>query len=248
MRAIAFVIAATDHGPMIVNRFDFAQTPEGGVFGVGHQLLSYGRFDFAEVELAVTWLKQRRDWHGDGVVALDVGANVGVHTITWARVMTGWGRVIAFEPQDRVFYALAGNVAIANAFNAEVHRAAVGATAGTIAIPRLDYAKPASYGSLELRYSRDAEFIGQAVNHSAKDLKEVPLVAIDDLNLERLDFLKVDVERMELEVLEGAKETILRCRPVVLIEFCKVGLDEVKAFFVDYAFELHGGNVLGIPG
>ena len=48
--------------------------------------------------------------HGDGVVAVDGGANIGVHTIEWATAMTGWGSVIAIEPQERIYYALAGTL------------------------------------------------------------------------------------------------------------------------------------------
>lgn len=234
---------------MIVNRFDFARNSDGGVYGVGHQLLSFGRYDAEEVELTVSWLRRQRERYGDGVVALDVGANVGVHTLTWARVMTGWGRVIAFEPQDRIFYALAGNIALGNAFNVDAYHAAVGAEPGKISIPKVDYSRPASYGSLELRYSKDTEFIGQSISYATKDLVEVPLVAIDDLELGRLDFLKVDVERMEGDVLDGAADTIERCRPVVFVEYFKVGYDLVKGFFDPgiYSIEQHGGNLLAVP-
>jgi FkbM family methyltransferase len=51
-------------------------------------------------------------------VAIDCGANIGTHTIEWAKKMTGWGAVIGIEAQERIFYALAGNIAINNCFNA----------------------------------------------------------------------------------------------------------------------------------
>jgi FkbM family methyltransferase len=44
-------------------------------------------------------------------VAVDVGANVGAFTVLWGRHMMGWGSVHAFECQERIFYALAGNIA-----------------------------------------------------------------------------------------------------------------------------------------
>ena len=49
------------------------------------------------------------------------------------------------------FYALAGNIAINNCFNARAINAAVSSTCGTMRIPSLDYRKPASFGSLELK-------------------------------------------------------------------------------------------------
>jgi FkbM family methyltransferase len=44
-------------------------------------------------------------------VAVDVGANVGAFTVLWGRHIMGWGFVHAFECQERIFYALAGNIA-----------------------------------------------------------------------------------------------------------------------------------------
>src|SRR4051812_1166493 len=107
----AFVLAPCAHGSLIVNVNDRAGMDEGG-FGVGYQILRNGCFDPREVRLALAILDARRLAFGDGVAAVDGGANIGVHTVEWARHMTGWGRVEAFEPQERVFYALAGNVAL----------------------------------------------------------------------------------------------------------------------------------------
>ena len=65
--------------------------------------------------------------------------------------MTGWGQVLAFEAQERIYYALAGNIAINNCFNARALHAAVTSEAGRMKIPAPDYLAPASFGSLELR-------------------------------------------------------------------------------------------------
>ena len=85
-RTQAFVLASTDHGSMIVNRFDY-KSVEGGshFFGVGAQLMHKGCFDPEEVKLALTMLDARRQRFGDGVVAIDCGATIGVHTIEWAK-------------------------------------------------------------------------------------------------------------------------------------------------------------------
>lgn len=113
-RPIAFVLASTNHGNMIVNRNDFAIKQDGGVFGVGFQLLTASQFDLNEIKLALLILDLRRRHFGDGVVAIDGGANVGVHTIEWSRHMYGWGEVHSFEAQEAVYYALAGNIALNN--------------------------------------------------------------------------------------------------------------------------------------
>ena len=88
------------------------------------------------------------------MVAIDCGANIGVHTVEWATAMTGWGSVVAIEAQERIYYALAGNIAINNCFNAIALHAAVSSETGIMQIPNPDYFTPSSFGSLELRQKR----------------------------------------------------------------------------------------------
>ena len=88
-RKLAFVLASSDHGTMIVNRLDYRMVDTERGYGVGFQILQTAAFDVAEVRLMVDLLALRRKHFGDGVVAIDCGANIGVHTIEWAKAMTG---------------------------------------------------------------------------------------------------------------------------------------------------------------
>ena len=216
-RKLAFVLASSSHGTMIVNRLDYRMVNAESGYGVGFQILETASFDPAEVKLAVELLAARRRHHGDGVLALDCGANIGVHTIEWASAMTGWGSVLAIEAQERIYYALAGNIAINNCFNAMALHAAVSSEAGVMKIPNPNYMVPSSFGSLELRQRANNEFIGQAINYT-ENTAEIRKVALDEFNLPRVDFIKLDVEGMELEALEGADKTIKSSRPILLIE------------------------------
>ena len=80
-RKLAFVLASSNHGTMIVNRFDCHMIDATQGCGVGFQVLEQACFDPDEVKLAVDLLTIRRRHYGDGVVAIDCGANIGVHTI-----------------------------------------------------------------------------------------------------------------------------------------------------------------------
>lgn len=220
-RPAPFVILSTGHGTMIVNRNDCHMTGPMEGFGVGMQLFQGSLFDPSEVDMALHLLRLRRAVHGDGVVALDCGANIGVHTIEWARYMTGWGSVTAFEPQERIYYALAGNIAINNCFNARAVQAAVGAQAGVIQAPVLDYTVPTSFGSFEVKPAAVPEFIGQAIDYQDGPKADMQVVAIDDMTWDRLDFLKLDVEGMEGEALDGARRSIEAFRPIMLVEHIK---------------------------
>ena len=219
-RKLAFVLASSDHGTMIVNRFDYRMINETEGFGVGFQILNTAQFDPEEVKMAVQLLQIRRKHHGDGVIAIDGGANIGVHTVEWAKAMTGWGSVLAVEAQERIYYALAGNVAINNCFNATVINAAISSESGTLQIPNPNYFLPSSFGSLELRQRAGNEFIGQQIDY-ANNTVIVRKVTIDEINLPRVDFIKLDIEGMEMEALEGARQTIDRSVPILLIERIK---------------------------
>jgi len=246
-RPTAFVLASTDHGSMLVNRHDYRTTP-GGTFGVGHQLLETSSFDADEVRFALQLLESRRRNYGDGVIAIDCGANVGVHTIEWARRMHGWGDVLAFEAQERIFYALAGNLTMNNCFNARAIWAAVGAANGTLRVPVPDYFVPSSFGSLELRQSATTEFIGQEIDYSDAATQTVQMMAIDSFGLPRLDLVKIDIEGMEMEALHGARASIARFQPLLLIEKIKSNEAAIVAFVTELGYRVLplGINILAV--
>ena len=219
-RKLAFVLASSKHGTMIVNRFDYRMVDAERGYGVGFQILETAGFDLDEVKMALGLINLRRRHHGDGIVAIDCGANIGVHTIEWAAAMTGWGSVLAIEAQERIFYALAGNIAINNCFNAFALHAAVSSEPGTMTIPNPNYLVPSSFGSLELRESAGNEFIGQRIDYTANTVV-IRKLTLDEINLPRVDFIKIDIEGMEVEALEGARQTIDKSLPILLLERIK---------------------------
>lgn len=235
-RKLAFVLASTDQGTLIVNRFDYKMVDADRGFGVGYMLLNQASYDAVEVATVQQLLVLRRNYHGYGVVAVDCGANIGVFTVEWAKAMTGWGSVLAIEAQERVFYALAGNIAINNCFNARAMHAAVTAASGVLRIPVPDYLSPATFGSLELRASATNEPIGQAIDYRDERLAPVPAITIDSLALPRLDLLKIDVEGMELEVLAGASATIGRCLPIIVVEHLKSPVGTLRETLVSHGY------------
>ncbi|HEX3882177.1 MAG TPA: FkbM family methyltransferase [Stellaceae bacterium] len=235
-RKAPFVLTASDHGPMIVNRLDYRLVESGGGYGVGYQLLEASSFDPEEVDLLVGLLRLRRQYFGDGVFAIDCGANIGVHTIEWAKEMTGWGGVLAFEAQERIYYALAGNVALNNCFNARAVLAAVAAENGTLRVPRPNYQQPGSFGSLELRQAAANEFIGQQIDYSDAAMVEVRTIALDSLGVPRVDLIKIDVEGMEAEVLAGARGILTSQHPVLLVEWIKASKEAIAAILVPLGY------------
>lgn len=247
LRPAAFVVTSTNHGSMLVNRHDYRLTDYGG-YGVGYQLLNTSAFDPSEVDVALQLLDARRQTFGDGVIAVDCGANVGVHTIEWAQFMFGWGNVISFEAQERIFYALAGNITLNNCFNARAIWAAVGKENGLIQVPIPDYFTPSSFGSLEIRKRESTEFIGQDIDYAPTKTQTTPMMSIDALGLKRIDFIKIDVEGMEMDVLEGAEHAIALSRPHLLIEKIKTKEVDLMNFLEPRGYKTFpvGINILAV--
>jgi FkbM family methyltransferase len=245
---LAFVLAASDHGPIILNRLDCCQTPGGHECGPGVDVLQTGSYASAEIDLLFQLLKARWAHFGDGVVAVDCGANVGVHVVDLARRMTDWGRIIAIEAQERLFYALAGNIALNNCLNARAIFAAATAVPGPIRIAVPEYLLPGIFGSLELQPTGTPGFNGQTIGHDAAAFTEIAGITVDSLSLPRLDLIKIDVEGMELEVLKGARATLSAFHPIVFAKHIKVGPQRLNDVLeaIGYKVFVSGTNTLGI--
>lgn len=244
---IAFCLVNSKHGTLIVNRFDQNEAFNGGMYGVGAQILQNGSYDLGEIETLKQLLPLRRKYYGDGVVVLDGGANIGVHTVEFAKFMEGWGGVIAVEAQERIFYSLAGNLNTNNCLNARAVWGALDSKNGHIDIPEPDYTKQSSFGSFELRDRLGVENIGQEIDYDKATLR-VATMAIDSFELPRLDLLKLDVEGMELEAIEGGKETIKRCKPLIYAEVVKTDRKVLTETLEGLGYKVfpHGMNVLAI--
>lgn len=246
-RKIGFVLAASEHGPLIVNRFDYNRVGDRE-YGIANQIFETGGWDRQEMAVLLFLLRCRRQFHGDGVCMIDCGANIGVLTIEAAIEMTGWGSVIAIEAQERLLYALAGNIALNNCFNARAVHAAAAAEDGSMRVPVPDYLTMGSFGSLELRQGSGNEFIGQHIDYSAEATQEIRMLKLDSLALDRVDLIKIDVEGMEIEALRGAADLIAKHRPVLLVEWIKSPKQQLQGMLESFGYRLFEGamNILAV--
>ncbi len=185
-----------------------------------------------------------------GGIVFDVGAHAGQFTKLFARYV-GAGQVYAFEPGSYARAILRTVVALRRLSNVAIMPIALGSNtaAVTLTMPRKASGAfgfgLAHLGPPELRWDEVAE---ETVMQSTLDS------VVAALALDRLDFIKVDIEGWELHLLRGAKETIRRFRPRLLIELAPDHLaragdrvDDLFAFLAerDYrAFEYVAGDRL----
>jgi|CZKU01.1.fsa_nt_gi FkbM family methyltransferase len=139
-----------------------------------------------------------------GGVVVDAGANIGTHTVFFAKAVDDQGLVVAFEPQRLVFQNLCKNVALNGLRNVQCVMAAVGDARGRLTFPAIDPGRSFNFGAVKA----SADGAGETVD----------VIPIDELDLQRCDLIKVDVEGMEAKAIAGATQTIERCRPVLYLE------------------------------
>ena len=246
--AIPFVLMSTPTGPMIVNRLDQHAVDADSGFGVAWELLNHGSYAKDQSELLQNILLTRRELFGDGLMAVDCGAHIGMFTVQWARMMMDWGNVIAIEAQERLFYALGGNLTLNNCFNAKAVWGVVGGYNSQVRVPVPDYQIESSFASLEVQRTQQNQWIGQTISYSHGGTQPVQQLTIDALKLERADLIKLDVEGMEVHALSGAAETISRCAPVFFIDTSKVDLTVVRDRLESFSYRCHelGSRLLAI--
>jgi FkbM family methyltransferase len=145
-----------------------------------------------------------------GDTVIDVGANIGTHTVAFANMVGPTGTVHAYEPQRRLFQMLSGNVALNALERVYCHQAAVGDAMGEIHLPPLP--------PPEMTFNFSAVSLMPDGSSGGQGGEKVPLVTLDALELTRCSMVKIDVEGMESLVLAGARGLIERCKPIIYVE------------------------------
>lgn len=138
-----------------------------------------------------------------GDLCIDLGANLGYHSVTLARLTGPNGVVLAFEPQRIIFQQLCGNAFLNDLRNIHIFNAAVGAEDGMIEMDAVNYDhKEVNIGCTKVGHGGDS----------------VNMMRLDSLKLESVRFIKLDIQGCEERFLDGAAATIAKSRPVMFVE------------------------------
>eukprot|EP00928_Gymnodinium_smaydae_P083652 TRINITY_DN6689_c0_g1_i4.p1 TRINITY_DN6689_c0_g1~~TRINITY_DN6689_c0_g1_i4.p1 ORF type:complete len:464 (+),score=45.37 TRINITY_DN6689_c0_g1_i4:25-1416(+) len=170
-----------------------------------------GTFEPGELQLYKALTKE-------GDVICDVGAHIGSYSVPLASHVGREGVVHAFEPFRLVSQLLTANVAVNGLTNVWVHQVAVGDVAEVRRIKSPSLEHSSNIGATRVFNQVPAHFETQNVLQY-KGEENVRVITLDSMNLERLDFLKMDVEGALERALYGARETIRRHRPVLAVEW-----------------------------
>jgi FkbM family methyltransferase len=139
-----------------------------------------------------------------GAVVLDIGANVGAHTLRLAQLVGNEGRVYAFEPTDYAFTKLTRNLAL-NPQLTNVVPLRLALSDQTVISGQFEFRATWRPGGDHTSYATTVDF---------KRLDDWT----NESDLPRVDLVKLDVDGHEFEVISGALRLLQRNKPVIVME------------------------------
>jgi len=165
---------------------------------ISDSLMNFGYWENSLIKYAEQYLK-------DDSVILDIGANIG----TWSIPLSIKNRKIySFEPYDTSFYALCGNIFLNNKEN--------NIYPNQVAL--IDDSTKKTVMVLPETVNKGGCKLIETNQDNQDNTQHYILRTIDSFNFEKVDFIKLDVEGQELNVLKGGFQTILKCKPIIFFE------------------------------
>ena len=208
--------------------------------GIDLAIYAFGYFEYETVRAYRRMLKP-----GDTVI--DIGANIGAHTLHLARCVSPTGKVIAFEPTAYAYNKLRQNIAL-NPMLASL----IEAEQIMLVDSDATQVKAQLYSSWQIHDTA----AGTHPKHGGRlmDTTGAHNVSLDSYvtrhKIDAISLIKMDVDGHECQVLHGAHELLQRDKPVLLMELMPYGLEEVGAS-LDELLELlsaHGYSLYNLDG
>jgi FkbM family methyltransferase len=169
-------------------------------------------------------------------VSLDIGANIGNHSIFMSKILM-CSVIHAFEPIPYLYDKMLFNLENNDIQNVIPHNIALSSKESTLkCISKL----PDNHGSYWLWYENEEAlhpyergYLSHKDCDGSEYTKSIPSKRLDDVllkySIDKIHYIKIDVEGMELEVLNGGINTIIRHRPLLQIEVSKDNFETVAS-------------------
>jgi len=151
----------------------------------------------------------------EGYYCADIGAHLGYYTLELSRLVKTSGKVLAIEPMSKFHHTLRKLVSGSRASNITLYQFAMGGDSDYVemGIPKVNKTKKFAYARI-MKSNTYLEYI---------ESERVKNETGDNLfyDLPRLDFVKCDVEGLEIPVFKGMMQTIARHKPILLCELAE---------------------------
>ena len=182
---------------------------------VSHALTLYGEWAMDELSLLSQIISP-------SMCVLDVGAFIGTHSLAFSKFVESTGQVYSFEPRKEIYAVLSENLSLNGCDNVTALNMGLDREQKTLDLQSMDVNELVNFGGLAL----DSDYCtADSVTY------QIDISTIDSLGIKKIDIIKIDVEGMEGDVLNGAIETIARDRPIIFCECNSLNSgDEVLIF------------------
>ena len=206
-----------------VNGYKLAVIP--GDLGISSELMMFKTHEPLTTKLLSKELKK-------GMTCLDVGGNIGYYTLLESKIIGDKGKVIVIEPSPQNFQHLKKNLKIQNAKNVDAYNFAASDKNGEVNF--LVYRE--SNGSFTIPDGEETDIPGDIIKVPAKTMDTF----LEELNIDHVDFVRMDVEGYESHIIRGMINTIKKSKPMFQIEVHAsiLGKEGTKKFLKE--FQKHG--------
>lgn len=158
-----------------------------------------------------------------GDVVLDIGANIGAHTLLLAQAVGANGKVYAFEPTDYAYAKLSKNCSLNSCLDNRIHCMQCMLVEQEVAgkpTPRL-------YSSWPLKEDAGLHELhqGRLMTTAGAESRTLDSVILS-LKLDRVDCIKLDIDGFECGMMRGASEVLTRWHPIIIMELAPYALKE----------------------
>ena len=178
-----------------------------------------------------------------GQTCFDIGANIGVYTLFLAKITGNPGNIHSFEPVDHIRTKLSSNLRLNNFTKVHINSFALGAQSEK---QEMYAVKTGTYRGGTSTFVKNENVIN--MGEDKFDRIPVEIRSMDDYvkenNITQLDFIKIDVEGFEWDVLKGGSDTIKNLRPKMIIEYDPLrhtstdGTNDFLSFFMQHNYEV----------
>lgn len=156
------------------------------------------------------------------MTVIDIGANIGCHTLRFAKLVGPRGKVIAFEPMSWAFSKLTRNIELNHFDNIILEKTALSNENKENQEVNFPCSWPISGIDDFKRY----------LAHQGNIMKDVvDFITLDDYvskkGMSKIDLIKLDVDGYELKVIRGALETLKSHNPIIIMELCVYTLKDI---------------------
>lgn len=171
------------------------------------------------------FLKSLDDYLDNNAVIIDIGANIGNHTLFWANEKNA-KKIYAIEPVPYIFKILKKNIKINNLED-------------RVKLYNVGLADKKCQGEIKSFCKQNLGGTTLKVLQSNTQFT-IPMRTLDSLNIkeEKIDLIKIDVEGMDYEVLKGAESTVKKHKPLILTESFPNSFDKSNAFLTELGYKL----------